>query len=350
MKTLKLFTAIVIFALLGLTSCQTEENAEVGTNPNANSSTSKTAKNFERSAMNNGSNDDFLDDNPCTELLFPLTATINGQQVTLISNLDFSAVLNIMAEFNDDEDDVEFQFPIRVRTSNYSEVVVSSQAELENLKQECEDADSQGREAISCINIQFPLTILTYNISLEQTGSVVIQSEKQLYTFVTDLESDELFSVNYPINVTLSNGNSLTINNDEEFENAIDECEQFEDEKEEAEEIADEVESILTNSRFRVETFISAGVNTASDYADWTIDFTNDLKVVAKNIVNTTLGEIEGTYKVSSETEAFLNITFASNTAVSALSNDWVIDTYTDVLVTLKSKTDASVTLTFRKL
>ena len=350
MKTLKLFTAIVIFALLGLISCQTEENAEVGTNPNANSSTSKTAKNFERSAMNNGSNDDFLDDNPCTELLFPLTATINGQQVTLISNLDFSAVLNIMAEFNDDEDDVEFQFPIRVRTSNYSEVVVSSQAELENLKQECEDADSQGREAISCINIQFPLTILTYNISLEQTGSVVIQSEKQLYTFVTDLESDELFSVNYPINVTLSNGNSLTINNDEEFENAIDECEQFEDEKEEAEEIADEVESILTNSRFRVETFISAGVNTASDYADWTIDFTNDLKVVAKNIVNTTLGEIEGTYKVSSETEAFLNITFASNTAVSALSNDWVIDTYTDVLVTLKSKTDASVTLTFRKL
>ena len=350
MKTLKLFTAIVIFALLGLISCQTEENAEVGTNPNANSSTSKTAKNFERSAMNNGSNDDFLDDNPCTELLFPLTATINGQQVTLISNLDFSAVLNIMAEFNDDEDDVEFQFPIRVRTSNYSEVVVSSQAELENLKQECEDADSQGREAISCINIQFPLTILTYNISLEQTGSVVIQSEKQLYTFVTDLESDELFSVNYPINVTLSNGNSLTINNDEEFENAIDECEQFEDEKEEAEEIADEVESILTNSRFRVETFISAGVNTASDYADWTIDFTNDLKVVAKNIVNTTLGEIEGTYKVSSEIEAFLNITFASNTAVSALSNDWVIDTYTDVLVTLKSKTDASVTLTFRKL
>jgi hypothetical protein len=95
---------------------------------------------------------------------------------------------------------------------------------------------------------------------------------------------------------------------------------------------------------------MTAGVDTANDYVDYSIQFTNDLKVVAKNVVNVTLSDIEGTYAVSSETEAFVNIDFASNTAVSALGNDWVVATYSETLVTFKSKTDASVTLAFKKI
>lgn len=350
MKTLKLFTVLAITAILGFTSCQSEESEQVGTNPNANSSTSPTASNYERAAMNDGSDDDFLDGNSCTELLFPLSATINGQNITILSKLDFSAVLNIMGEFNDDSDAVSFSFPLSVRTSNYTEVTLNTQSEFDALKQECENAESQGKSAISCINIQFPVTVLTYNIALEQTGSVVVQSEKQLYTFMTGLEASELFAVNYPINATLSNGTSVQINSDTEFQNAISECVKFEDEKDEAANTADEVEAILSGTKFKVETFITAGVNKANEYADWSIEFKNDLKIVAKNVINATLGEVEGTYKVSSETEAFVNINFASNTAVSALANDWVIDTYSNTLITFKSKTDASVTLTFKKI
>jgi hypothetical protein len=36
-----------------------------------------------------------------------------------------------------------------------------------------------GQGAITSLNINFPITILTYNLSLQQTGSVVITSEKQ---------------------------------------------------------------------------------------------------------------------------------------------------------------------------
>jgi hypothetical protein len=42
--------------------------------------------------MNDGSDDDFFDSVTCTELLFPLTANINGQQITLLSKLDFTTV------------------------------------------------------------------------------------------------------------------------------------------------------------------------------------------------------------------------------------------------------------------
>ncbi|QNM85024.1 hypothetical protein H9W90_12605 [Polaribacter pectinis] len=350
MKTLKLFTAIAITAILGFTSCQSEENIQTGTNPNANSSTSPTASNYERAAMNDGSDDDFLDGNACTELLFPLTATVNGQEITLISKLDFSAVLDIMGEFNDDNDSVSFSFPINVKTSSYTEVKVNNQSELDALKQECESAEAQGKDAISCVDINFPITMLTYDITLEQTGSVVVQSEKQLYTFMTDLQSDELFAVNYPINATLSNGTEVQIKSDAEFTDSISECVQFEDEKDEAAETAVEVEAILSGAKFTVDSYIVAGVNTANDYVNYTIEFTNDLKLIAKDTVNTTTGEIEGTYAVSSETEVFLNTTFASNTAVSALGNDWVVSTYSNTLISLHSKTDASVTLTFKKI
>lgn len=350
MKTLKFISAIAITAILSFTSCQSEESTEVGTNPNANSSTSTTASNYERAAMNDGSDDDFLDGNSCTELLFPLSATINGKPITLISKLDFSAVLNIMGEFNDDNDTVIFDFPISVKTSNYTEVVINNQAEFNTLKQQCETAEQQGKDAISCIDIQFPVTMLTYNVTLEQTGSVVVQSEKQLYTFMTGLDGDELFAVNYPISATLSNGTSIQIKSDAEFQDAISECVQFEDEKDDAANTAAEVEAILSGTKFKVETFITGGVNKANDYANWSIEFTNDSKIVAKNIINSVLGEIEGTYSVSSETDAFVNINFANNTAVSALKNDWIVSTYSNTLVTLKSKTDASVTLAFKKL
>ncbi|ARV07023.1 hypothetical protein BTO04_10130 [Polaribacter sp. SA4-10] len=350
MKTFKLFTAIAFTAILGFTSCQSEENSQVGTNPNANSSTSPTASNYERAAKNDGSDDDFLDGNSCTELLFPLTAAVNGQSITIISKLDFSAVLNIMGEFNDDSDVVTFQFPIRVITSSHTQVTLQSQSDLDELKEACESAEEEGNDAISCVEIDFPITMLTYNVSIEQTGSVVIQSQQQLYTFMSDLQSDELFSVNYPMNVTASNGTSIQIGSDAEFQSAISDCLQTEEEEEEAAESAVEVEAILSGSIFKVETFITGGVETANDYADYTIEFTNDLKIVAKNQANATLDEIEGTYTVSSEIEVFVDISFASNTAVSALGNDFIVSAYSDTVITLTSKTDASVTLAFKKI
>ena len=331
-------------------ACQSEENITTGENPNASSSTSTTAQNFQRVAQNDGSSDDFLDGNSCTELLFPITASINGQQITLISEADFALALQILGEFNNDIDVVEFNFPINVRTSNYTEVTVNTQSEFDALVQECQNLENQGRDAISCIDFDFPITMLTYDVSLEQTGSVVVQSEEQLFNFMTGLDGDELFAVNYPISATLSNGTSVQLNSDAEFQNAISTCVQFEEEQDAASDLAADVEAIISESTFRVESFVVAGVNTANDFANWSIEFTNDLKAVATNTVNTTLGQIEGTYSVTSETEVFFNIVFANNTAVSALGNEWIVESFSSTTVNLRSKTDASITLTFEKL
>ncbi len=350
MKTIKFLTIITLTALIGFTSCQSEENEQVGNNPNANAPTSETAKKFKRTGMNDGSNDDFLDGNSCAEVLFPVTATVNGQEVTITNAIDYNLVLEIMDEFNDDDDTVVFNFPITVRLSNYTEIVITSQSELEDLNDKCEEASDDMEDAISCAKIDFPISVVTYNIDLEQTGTVVIESEKQLYSFVDDLDSNELFSVKYPINVTLSNGTSVQVNSDDDFEEAVEECTSYEEEEEAAEEAADELESIVSKATFTVESFIKAGVDTAQDYAEYTIEFTNEEKLRAKNTVNTTLEDIEGEYEVDSDTRVLLEIEFENGTSLSALNNEWVVDTYSNTLITLQSKVDASITLTFKKL
>jgi hypothetical protein len=57
-----------------------------------------------------------------------------------------------------------------VKTSNYTEVTVNNQTEYNAILNACSSAESSGQAAITSLNINFPITILTYNVSLQQTG------------------------------------------------------------------------------------------------------------------------------------------------------------------------------------
>ncbi|WP_028892162.1 hypothetical protein [Tenacibaculum sp. 47A_GOM-205m] len=351
MKTIKLLGVFAFIALVGFTSCQSEENEQIGINPNAITPTSELARKIKRTGMNDGAKDDFLDRNSCAELIFPIVATVNGLEITINNEADYELAVEIMDEFNDDDDTVAFNFPITVKLSDYSEIVISSQEEFEDLNQECDNASDDMESAISCAKVDFPISILTYDVNLEQTGTVVVESEQQLYGFVDDLEdSDKLFSIKYPITVTLSNGTSVQINDDSEFEDALEECTAYEAEEELAEEKAEEVEGIVSKATFIVESFVTGGVNIAEDFAEYTIEFTNEEKLIARNTVNTALENIEGEYDVDSDTRVLLELDFTNETVFSVLNNEWVVTAYTSSLLTLQSKTDSSIILELKRL
>jgi hypothetical protein len=120
---------------------------------------------------------------------------VNGVQVSIL-NEDYQ-VLSIFAKFNDDQDTVVLQFPLKIKTSNYTEVTVTNQTEYNAILNACSSAEASGQDAISSVKFFFPITILTYNLSLQQTGSVVITSEMQLYTYMTNISASELYSVKY---------------------------------------------------------------------------------------------------------------------------------------------------------
>ena len=350
MKKLKFITALILTTFLTFTSCQDELDNENGQNPNTNTSDSQTASNLERSSQYDGSFDDFLDGLSCSSILLPVTATVNGSQVSIISQSDYQQVIDILGEFNTDDDTIMLQFPLTVRLSNYTEVVITNQAEYDALITECEEAEANAQDAISCIDIDFPITILTYSLNLDQTGSVVIESEQQLYTYMNNFGSDELFAVNYPITATLTDNSTVTLTSDLDLQSAISDCINDEDAQDEAEENANDLEQILVDGLFQIESFVSAGVDTANDYVEFTVDFANDLTVVAENTVNATIQDVQGTYEVTSQTEVYLNLNFTGNTSFSLLNNSWEVVSYSDTTITLQSTTNAAVTLVLTQI
>lgn len=347
MKKLRTITGIALMSILGFTSCQSEVDDVQGQNPNTNAANSTTANNLKRTSMYDGSFDDFLDGASCSSIVLPATATVNGTKITLISQLDYTQVISILGQFNNDQDSVTLQFPLKVKMSNYTEVTVNNQTEYNAIVNACSSAQSSGQSAISSVNITFPITILTYNVSLEQTGSVVITSEQQLYTYMSNVSSTELFSVKYPMNVTLIDGTKTSVSSDAEFQAAINASLKTEATMAEAVQNSKKLETILVNGAFRVQSFISAGVDSANNYKDFTIDFANDKSI---KVVNTLSTAATGTYAVSSELDVLLKLTFSGNATFSLLNNNWKVTSFSASSISLQSTTNAAVTVVLKQI
>jgi hypothetical protein len=347
MKKLKIITGIALMTILGFTSCQSEIDDVQGDNPNTNSANSATTSNLERTSMYDGSFDDFLDGASCSSILLPVTAKINGVQVSILSQLDYQQVISIIGQFNNDQDTVVLEFPLKVKLSNYTEATVNNQTEYNAILNACTSAETSGQDAISSVNITFPITILTYNLSLEQTGSVVITSEQQLYTYMSNVSTTELYSVKYPISVTIADGTKLTVSSDAELQAAITASLKTEAAMEAAVENSKKLETILVNGKFKVESFVNAGVNTATNYKDYTVDFANNLSMTAVNLLSTT---VNGTYAVSSQVDVFLNLNFSGNATFVLLNNNWKVTSFTATTISLQSSTNAAVTLVLKQI
>ncbi|MDI6047866.1 hypothetical protein [Flavobacterium yafengii] len=347
MKKLKIVTGIALMAILGFTSCQSEIDDVEGENPNTNSANSTTTSNLKRTSMYDGSFDDFLDGASCSSILLPVTAKVNGVQVSILSQLDYQQVISIFGQFNNDQDTVVLQFPLKIRLSNYTEATVTNQTEYNAILNACTSAEASGQDAISSVNITFPITILTYNLSLQQTGSIAITSEQQLYTYMSNVSSTELFSVNYPISVTIADGTKMAVSSDAELQAAITASLKTEAAMAVAVENSKKLETILVNGKFKVDSYVSAGVNSATNYKDFTIDFANNLSVTATNLVNTT---VNGTYAVSSELDVLLKLNFSGNASFTLLNNTWKVSSFTASTITLQSSTNAAVTLVLKQI
>lgn len=347
MKKLRIITGIALMSILGFTSCQSEEDNVQGQNPNTNAANSTTANNLKRTSMYDGSFDNFLDGSSCSSIVLPATAIVNGTRVSILSQLDYAQVISILGQFNNDQDTVVLQFPLKVKMSNYTEVSVNSQAEYNAIVNACTTAQSSGQGAISSLDIQFPITILTYNLSYEQTGSVVITSEQQLYAYMSNVSSAVLFSVKYPMSVTLIDGTKTTVSSDAEFQATINASLATKATMDAAAQSSKNLETIVVNGMFKVDSFLTASVQTANDYQGYTVDFANNMTVKAVNSLNNT---VNGTYAVSSKLDVFLKLNFTGNASFSLLNNTWKVTSFNSTSISLQSTTNAAVTVVLKQI
>lgn len=217
----------LIFVLFfGLTfSCQDEVTEETPTNEEETLVANSNLANLMRNTVTlDGSIDNIIDNANCILVDLPITVVVNGITITIESVEDYDAIEAILDQFTNDEDEVEIQFPIVIILSDYTELTIENQDELEVYIDDC-FGENEPDDDIECIDFQYPITFSLYDSNFQVIETVTINSDQELYFFIEELEGGVLASINFPINMILANGEVIEVNDNTELEAAIAEAE-----------------------------------------------------------------------------------------------------------------------------
>lgn len=201
-------------------SCQNEDvDVSTGANSQTLNKTSNLSKLLSRVSMENTSEDNVIDSTSCFKVKLPVNVVLNGQQTfTVNSEEDFGTVAEIL-QTSAGNGTIDFMFPITVIFPNYSEEVVTSQQQFNQLT-DCNPQDSE-EVPISCFSIQYPITIFGYNSNFQVAQTYVVDNDLELFLLILNLQDNEYYSISYPISVIDSNGQTVIINNNSELEALI---------------------------------------------------------------------------------------------------------------------------------
>ncbi|TXE20003.1 hypothetical protein ES692_01720 [Psychroserpens burtonensis] len=222
MKTTTKTTLILLFLLvLFFTSCRSEETEFIETPPeDLIQNNSVVASLIQRTAANDGSNDNILDFANCFNIKLPINVKANSIPVNINSTNDYYLVESIFDEDYDDTDVVEITFPITIVNSDFSEVIINDLEELTARANSC-NGENISDDDIECIDFIYPFSASKFNLDNELLSSETFTNDYELYSFIEGINTNDITSINFPISVLIANGESLQINSLTELETTI---------------------------------------------------------------------------------------------------------------------------------
>jgi hypothetical protein len=310
MKHVYRFFLLILFASGTLiTSCQ-KESLEIidETDDNTEAINSDLMNLLLRATMNEGDVDDFIMLGDCFTIAFPFTIIIDGIEVVVEGEQDYTEIIIIIEETGADIDDIEIVFPITLILSDYTEVVVNNLQELEQILGQCQGNNNR----IDCVDFVYPLTVFRYNENTENSDTIIIDDDEEMYLLLSNLQEGDHITFQYPISVILLDGSVVEINNNDELEVILDDCSDTINE--------DVIESYLTNGNWYVGYFFNGEINT-TDYCEYVLSFfENKTVLISDGNVNYygewIILENDGVY--------YLNLNFDTY-PLEELNNEWLI-------------------------
>jgi len=223
-KTPKLLSVLLILLSILIVSCRQEENELIEANPEETlKANSNVANLLLRTSMNDGSDDNIIDNASCISIDLPVTVNVNGLEIIVDSEEDFDTIEDIFDEFDDDDDDLEILFPIIIVLSDFTEVTINSFDEFENFSDEC-DGENLEDDDIECADIKYPISTSIFDINNELIGTLNINNDQELYNFIDDLEDTDIVNIGFPIVVILSDGTEVEAFNLNQLEDILDDA------------------------------------------------------------------------------------------------------------------------------
>ncbi len=227
MKKFQKFSLGIVVLLVTLFSCQSEEvvqNDGTTDNENAITANSNAADLIKRTTLKDGSTDNIIDNANCLTVALPVTIVVDGLEIIVDSEEDFEVIEDIFDEFEDDEDLLDLLFPITIITSDFTEIVVNNEDQLEDLINDC-NGENEDDDDIECIDFVYPFNVDVYNTLTEVSEQITINNDEQFYNLIDQLEDNELVTLVFPVSLALSDGSLVEANSLDLLENLIDDAE-----------------------------------------------------------------------------------------------------------------------------
>nr|WP_321233117.1 hypothetical protein [uncultured Psychroserpens sp.] len=216
-------TIVILFfsSLVMLTSCRKEETEFIETPPEDNlEANSLVADLMLRTVTNDGSNDNILDLANCFNIKFPVTVTANSINVAINNEEDYYMVESIFDEDYTDINNLDISFPITIVNSDFSEDTINSMSELIANANNC-NGENVADNDIECIDFMYPFSASKFNTNNELIVTETFTNDKELYSFIEAIDTNDITSINFPISVQLSDGTVSEINSLSELESTI---------------------------------------------------------------------------------------------------------------------------------
>ena len=332
MKTIK-YLLMSLTALLFI-SCQNEETLVIQDTTQNLTAASPLTSLISRVTQNATSKDNVLDNSSCFNVQLPVIVIVDGKQITVSNQNDYLAVQAALDAFSNDDDIVNFVYPITIQYQNFKTQLIANSDQLEDIIDNCDEDD--GFDEIDCIHINYPISISVYNANNQIANTIVIKNDTDLYNFLENMESNVFVSINYPVTITDPKGQNVIITNNSDFENSIEES------------IKDcdynsgsggnpNFTSVLTDGTWHVSYFFD-NIDETSIYNGYNFTFNSNGTVTVVKGTNT----IGGTWSnfVNSGHDIFL-LKFDDN-KLDELKEDWKIAEYTNTNIRLKKESSSS--------
>jgi hypothetical protein len=216
----------LLISFLTLFACQKEEVVVVE-NPTENlTSNSELVELIEQITQNPTNEVDIIDDSECYNVLLPVKIELNGEYIEINTKDDYIKINNSKIKTDNDDDKIDFIFPITLQYPDYQIKEIYSKEELRKINDDCTPKSED--DNMDCVKINFPITINTYDSENQKAKTITINDNKTLYNFLKNLDSKILISINYPIAFKDADGKNVTVNNNADFNSLIlenlDEC------------------------------------------------------------------------------------------------------------------------------
>lgn len=330
MKKFKiLFFSVLVFSFF---SCQKEELEiiEQKSNPETLTATSQLTKLVERVTQTPTGLDNVLDNSSCFSVVLPVTVIINGQNFLVGTQGDYQVVQDAMDAFSNDDDLVNFVYPITIQFQNSQTQVISTSDMLDDVIDNCGEDD--GLDEIECIQFMYPININIYDANNQFAQTVAIQSDVQFYNFISNLSDNQIIAFQFPIAIIDSNGQSVTISSNQQLlefiDDSIDDCNSNSGGGSGGN---TDFTTVLASGSWKI-TYFFDDVDETTNYNSYNFVFNpNGTSIASGNQV------INGTWNayLDSGTQK-LNILFDGLT-LDEIEDDWNVIEYTSTIIRLKN-------------